>query len=615
MERDIPPSSSSPPPSFPPLGEADADGDVRSEEDEEFGNFSVADASPCDLSSEPTPGSSSPAVKRSQPESSVNLETDQDGGDVGAPESSVQLTNGFKEESGFADFTAFTGQSGHPWCCGFSPTVHTEQWDRKSPGGEGGVDCVEESGRPGSDTVESSQGEPVGDLSSPSNKETENVSGGTSFSADVSQPNVSSLDSQDGPTDWDATDDDEDDPNLHHSDRQHHFSKSDVDTVGAEPCALNLGNLPPSDSFADFCSASPVHTEGGEGWWAEFKKQSQPNVGGQSWSQLKEPISSLHTGEEEEERQYEGWKTSRCESSQSFRVQQLLESSFPEILLPAEEEEEEELLSLEALLHSQRRSEEEETEEGEALSGAQRMQQEMLWRHSDSLGAVGLRFQWGGSRVNMTLLRSLGVDTTNIVFVGKTKQPVAVPAFASSLGLLEPTKDAVSAVCSPIRTNVSTRTPSAPKDQPGPSTHSMQGEELPSSPLDWSRRGLSSAQDGCSDLNLDYFGSEGGGALSSSSRSITPPPGVDPELFELSTSKKDSRDDSEDTLDRLMSTAQKTCISEKKSPQDEDVSVEAVKVITELPNLSFMKAKLFQHSSPSSPAIPQLTLTASKILL
>uniref|UniRef100_A0A8C5ERX2 Uncharacterized protein n=1 Tax=Gouania willdenowi TaxID=441366 RepID=A0A8C5ERX2_GOUWI len=77
--------------------------------------------------------------------------------------------------------------------------------------------------------------------------------------------------------------------------------------------------------------------------------------------------------------------------------------------------------------------------------------------------------------------------------------------------------------------------------------------------------------------------------------------GVDPELFELSTSKKDSRDDSEDTLDRLMSTAQKTCISEKKSPQDEDVSVEAVKVITELPNLSFMKAKVLMFPSVLRP--------------
>ncbi|XP_031735587.1 aftiphilin-like [Anarrhichthys ocellatus] len=70
------------------------------------------------------------------------------------------------------------------------------------------------------------------------------------------------------------------------------------------------------------------------------------------------------------------------------------------------------------------------------------------------------------------------------------KQPVAVPAFASSLGMLEPTKDSVPAVC--------------PPDTPQPSTRSTK-EALPSSQLDWSSRGLSSSQDGTSPRRAPHF--------------------------------------------------------------------------------------------------------------
>ncbi|KAK1904950.1 Aftiphilin [Dissostichus eleginoides] len=101
----------------------------------------------------------------------------------------------------------------------------------------------------------------------------------------------------------------------------------------------------------------------------------------------------------------------------------------------------------------------------------------------------------------------------------------------------------------------------------------------------------------CSALNLDYFGpEEESRSCSSSSRSNSPPPGVDPELYELTISKPEtgvSIIHMEDTLNRLMSAAETTSPAVRKPQQDdEDLSAEACRLISGLPNLSFMQAKV-----------------------
>ncbi|KAM9847999.1 uncharacterized protein ACBR49_009271 [Aulostomus maculatus] len=131
------------------------------------------------------------------------------------------------------------------------------------------------------------------------------------------------------------------------------------------------------------------------------------------------------------------------------------------------------------------------------MGDTEQVQQSVCWPHQDVHSAVGLQFQWGGSHSNRTLLRCLGVDTSNRVFIGMKRQPVSVPAFASSLGMLEPTKDFVPTVCSPGHTAVTAQAPLGPRDTHGPSTHSEQ-EPLPSRQLDQSSCGLSSSQDGTS---------------------------------------------------------------------------------------------------------------------
>ncbi|KAK5854277.1 hypothetical protein PBY51_015362 [Eleginops maclovinus] len=671
MEPDIIPLHSVSP---PPLDD-DGGGEAGSEDDEfgDFGGFSVGESTNS-LSSfrqlsyttiKPATHQSTCScnrpVEQSQPTSTVDLASDRgqmyvEGQDCNA-ESSVHLTNGFsernhssqipiasavgacspKEETGFADFTLFTEQAAHPWCCGFSPMDSKEQWDARGGVGkkytnssgehrnDSGQDDVMDS-EPGSscacntkqenvctkvkhcekrdavtsqdhdqpqeaaDTLDFQSEEPIsrkecgdsqrerGNSLNPlqtTEVQEEGESDGegrgnsistvpqtfsvhesasedlTSFCDDLSiegpsldlEPNVSSLVSQDDQTDWDQTDDDEEEDALgndrqseeekgfhfcdqsatqetsatsEHSQSETHAGDSFADfkeyTVeqghiqtdeGAE--VLSLGNLPPSDSFADFCSA-PTQ-EDGEDSWAEFKEQ-RVQEDGKTWTQFKEPVSSLQAdGDTEEEPDRAGRcgvsRRNSCQASLTCRVQQLLVTNFPEVEVPAVESEEE-VLSLDALLHAQYLPESEEEEEKEEEEPAIRPKSQ--WIHQDLHDAVGLKFQWGGSYTNRTLLRCLGVETRNIVFIGMKKQPVAVPAFASGLGMLEPTKDSVPVVCSPRHTVVSTTKTTAPKPPASPdhSTYSTQ-EALPSRQLDWSSRGLSSSQDGTSPRRAPHF--------------------------------------------------------------------------------------------------------------
>ncbi|XP_041866449.1 aftiphilin isoform X2 [Melanotaenia boesemani] len=767
MEPDIMHLHSSSP---PPL-DGDGDGDMGSEI-EEFGDFSVGvscspvglvDAiEPPALFRPPSPTTKpethqpnscfNQSVEQSQQMSTVKSKSDQRQFDLEgqnfSSESSLHLTNGYvqedrksgasvvhacspTEETGFADFTVFTEQLSHPWCCGF-----TEQWDDKAVGSSSSVGeetcktgqevimeseprsqhvnkankdvCVRvkhcekkdgalmqppqdhhqpqeaaaalnfASGEEDPGTPRDTQGERRCSCNSLQTLEwqgnTENVpqtftmyestSDLASFSDDLSfegvsadlEPNVSSLGSQDDHTDCDRTDDEQEElGNYRHSachvsssmtnlslsesekdfyycsnyatqessatssqpqsgtnkkeksadftdsSIEHHLNQESV--LGADAGVQSLGSLPPSDSFADFCSA-PTQ-EDGEGLWADFKEQSA-QVEEKTWTHFRKPVSNLQTkgdDEEEQERAEQHGVTRRnsCQATLSCHVQQLFQSSFPEVVVPAMEGEEE-LLFLSVLLQTQHFPESEEVMQ--ELSHAQRIQQVMLGPHQDIHSSVGLQFQWSGSHSNMTLLRCLGVDSRNIVFIGKKKQPVTVPAYASSLGMLEPIKDSfVPAVCSPKHSAVTA--PGSPREKPNTSTHSVQ-EELPSTQLDWTSRGLSSSQDG----SLDYFGPEEESSSNNSSRATSPPPGVDRELYEFTISKLESSNISshlEDTLNHLMSTAEQTSITLRKSLSDEELGAEAGWVIAGLPNLSFMQAKFLMFPSVLTPkhAAPQ----------
>uniref|UniRef100_A0A8C2QT02 Aftiphilin clathrin-binding box domain-containing protein n=1 Tax=Capra hircus TaxID=9925 RepID=A0A8C2QT02_CAPHI len=162
--------------------------------------------------------------------------------------------------------------------------------------------------------------------------------------------------------------------------------------------------------------------------------------------------------------------------------------------------------------------------------------------------AHGLRYQWGGSHSNKKLLCSLGIDTRNILFTGNKKQPVIVPMYAT--------------------TTMSPEMNTCTSDQ-------FQ-ESLPPVQFDWSSSGLTNPLDG-----------------------------VDPELYELTTSKLEISTSSlkvTDAFARLMSTVEKTSTSTRKPKREEHLSEEAIKVIASLPDLTFMHAKVLMFPTTLTPS-------------
>ncbi|XP_015247493.1 PREDICTED: uncharacterized protein LOC107095750 [Cyprinodon variegatus] len=341
-------------------------------------------------------------------------------------------------ETGFADFTFFTEQVGHPWCCGF-----TEEWDGKVE--EQDCDSSREViTEPRSQHVpKANRGVRVERKHCDRNAAVQNhrqsqedeanirapCHDGPSLEGDSAdlEPNVLSLTSQNGQTD-DETEVVEvclinsstaktDAPHCNATQgtsatscQQHsgtHSQDKCADSADvnmerhrepvetADTGVRSLGSLPPSDSFADFCSAPGRDDEEGPSW-ANFTEEM--------WTQLREP--------EEESEQDGETRMERCQASASCSLQRLLRSSFPEVFVPVVEAEED-LPNLGALLHVQHCAE---TEEGTPeLRPSLRIQQLMLNPHEDIHASLSLQFKWGGSHSNMTLLRCLGVDPRNIV--------------------------------------------------------------------------------------------------------------------------------------------------------------------------------------------------------
>ncbi|XP_059902087.1 aftiphilin a isoform X2 [Gadus macrocephalus] len=370
-----------------------------------------------------------------------------------------------------------------------------------------------------------------------------------------------------------------------------------------------LTEFPGSDSFGNFSSvAVDVAPQAGAGWSA-FSEEAGP-ADEDSWAAFDGEQGSTPEVQEE-------WSTpeappptsdhpnSRTEvHSQvalSGHVERLFQQSFPGNPVT---EVEEKVPPLKCLL--------EPTEEpGGAPQGPGKGPRTTppngalranVWRQLlDIHEAFGLRHQWGGSHSNKTLLCSLGIDTRNILFTGQKKQAIIVPMYAASLGMLEPTKEPVKPIsAAEMITSIAQAPPLGTEKSPCPDTAQ---EALPPVQFDWSSSGLTNPLDasgGSSLLNLDFFGPvEDSGP--SSSTSI---PGVDPELYELTTAKLDSTGSGRRVVDafaRLMSTMEKTSTSARKPKKEEHLSAEAAKVMADLPDLSFMQAKVLMFPTTLTP--------------
>ncbi|XP_012332656.1 aftiphilin isoform X2 [Aotus nancymaae] len=249
------------------------------------------------------------------------------------------------------------------------------------------------------------------------------------------------------------------------------------------------------------------------------------------------------------------------------RLERIFEACFPSILVPDAEEE---VTSLKHLLETSTlpvKTREALSESGELLD---------VWTElQDIHDAHGLRYQWGGSHSNKKLLCSLGIDTRNILFTGNKKQPVIVPMYAAGLGMLEPTKEPLKPLSAAEKIASIGQTATMSPDMNTCTSDQFQ-ESLPPVQFDWSSSGLTNPLDG-----------------------------VDPELYELTTSKLEISTSSlkvTDAFERLMSTVEKTSTSTRKPKREEHLSEEAIKVIASLPDLTFMHAKVLMFPATLTPS-------------
>uniref|UniRef100_A0A2K6K9V4 Aftiphilin n=1 Tax=Rhinopithecus bieti TaxID=61621 RepID=A0A2K6K9V4_RHIBE len=269
------------------------------------------------------------------------------------------------------------------------------------------------------------------------------------------------------------------------------------------------------------------------------------------------------------------------------RLERIFEACFPSILVPDAEEE---VTSLKHLLETRTlpiKTREALPESGELLD---------VWTElQDIHDAHGLRYQWGGSHSNKKLLCSLGIDTRNIV-------SLLVPSF-NQPGMLEPTKEPLKPLSAAEKIASIGQTATMSPDMNTCTSDQFQ-ESLPPVQFDWSSSGLTNPLDasgGSTLLNLDFFGPVDDSSCSSS----TTIPGVDPELYELTTSKLEISTSSlkvTDAFARLMSTVEKTSTSTRKPKREEHLSEEAIKVIAGLPDLTFMHAKVLMFPATLTPS-------------
>ncbi|XP_005160231.1 aftiphilin a isoform X4 [Danio rerio] len=349
------------------------------------------------------------------------------------------------------------------------------------------------------------------------------------------------------------------------------FSKTDLPAEEATTSA----DFPGSDSFADFSSAQG-NDGADDGGWQAFSEPDQSQNGEESWATFEQaqdgacaqmsgdkwqPDTAPPTGVEE--------RKSCTTAALVSRLEKIFQVSFELVVSPQVEDE---VNTLHSFLKPP--SEEQDRDRGQT-SGAVRD----VWQQlQDVNNAFGLRYQWGGSHTNKALLCSLGIDTRNILFTGHKKQPVIVPMYAASLGMLEPTKEPVKPVSAAEMIASIAQSPSVATELSSCPPDSTQ-ESLPPVQFDWSSSGLTNPLDG-----------------------------VDPELYELTQVKLEVSGGSSRVVDafaRLMSTVEKTSTSTRKPvPKEENLSPEAQRVISGLPDLSFMQAKVLMFPSTLTPLLP-----------
>lgn len=331
------------------------------------------------------------------------------------------------------------------------------------------------------------------------------------------------------------------------------------DELAEDDCAgAFCSELPPSDSFADFSSApfGGLLVEEGENW-ASFGQQEHGEEGQDSWATFGEEQGALQCQEKQS-----GMTSASCsdtlESTRmdkdtaefSCKIQHLFRTAFPSDVNP-EISEVTEVSPLQNVLLEQ-----DPQDQRDSSSSFSQGHDLALWCHlQDIHGAHGLKFKWAGSHSNRILLDCLGIR--NILFTGEKKQPLIVPMFAAGLGMLEPTKESQKSLASPaLSPPVPVESGSILCTQVAPSLT----------------------------ISVD---------------------GIDPELYELTTAKMETKSAGHsiaDAFTKLIESMEKTTTARKPEQNEKKISEEAAKIISLLPDLSFMQARVLMFPSILTPA-------------
>ncbi|KAK7142390.1 hypothetical protein R3I94_011917 [Phoxinus phoxinus] len=324
----------------------------------------------------------------------------------------------------------------------------------------------------------------------------------------------------------------------------------------AEEAACDEGafcsELPPSDSFADFSAAPFGGVEELQDNWTAFGPNEGTKEDQDSWATFGEE-QTTYLGKEEQDVET-STAPSSCDlqgSTAEFccKLQHLFRTAFPLDVHP-EVSGVTEVLPLHKFLQAQ-----DPQEQRDPSCSLAQENSLALWCHLQEIhSSHGLKFKWAGSHSNRILLDCLGIR--NILFTGDKQQPVIVPMFAAGLGMLEPTKE-------------SQKCPASPALSPSSSVES--GNIL------------------CTQV------------ASSLAISID---GVDPEIYELTTAKIENTTGRNiaDAFTKLMESMEKTTTTARRPEKDEKISEEAARVISILPDLSFMQARVLMFPSILTPA-------------
>ncbi|XP_014669477.1 PREDICTED: aftiphilin-like [Priapulus caudatus] len=182
-------------------------------------------------------------------------------------------------------------------------------------------------------------------------------------------------------------------------------------------------------------------------------------------------------------------------------------------------------------------------------------------------GTAALSYQWLESGNNRNLLKSLRIDTRNII----PKKPL-VPLFATGIGLLEPMK------------------PSDPRCEPPPVTKPSAQECIPAVEFDWGSSGLTNPLSSTVDsnlLDLSFFAREAEFSSSSGSKKGIVIGLEDQMLKEGSTGMLAGQ-----PLQQLLAGSTPTLTANTRKSERSNLSPEASAILDGLPNLSFMRSKV-----------------------